>query len=193
VVLKLVEITNRHGKVRVELVVAPTKSNVLIDGKFNSKRTVYLTPGRHKFEVNFYNFNSYSVEQDVSKNAEVLLSPIPNTAEAQDYLKNNPDEQRAIESIGGKYQNIVDQKAKSSYPFLSSLPIEQRYFSIYHGAPISTKVDKGDYAAALYVSSDSVFGRNNSVESIKKELGIDPTVIEVYFQDTQPIFAERGE
>jgi len=184
---------SRRGKIKVDLIVAPSKAEVLIDGKYVKSKTVYLKPGEHTFVVSFENFESTKVVQDVSVNPEVLLAAVPKTDSAREYLLKNPEENSILEKIGGIYQENANKKTAESYPFLSELPIEQRYFAIYNGAPLRSKVKNGDFAAAMYVKADSAYGRSLAVNSMRNELNIDPTVIEVYFQDAPPAFWEKGE
>lgn len=184
---------SRRGKVKVNLVVAPSKAEVVIDGKQTKSKTVYLKPGEHTFIVSFENFETTKYIQDVSVNPEVLLTAFPKSDSAREYLQKNPEENAIFEKIGGIYQENVNKKTNESYSFLKDLPIEQRYFSIYNGAPLNSKVKDGDFAAAMYVRADSVYGRTSAVNSMRNELNIDPTVVEVYFQDAPPAFWEKGE
>lgn len=192
-VYQLTIILSRRDKIKVDLLVAPTKASVTVNGKEINGRTLYLKPGEYEFEAMFNNFEPSKITQDISINPEVLLSAEPKSEEAIKYLEQNPKEQEAFEAVGAKFQNIIDKKSEESYPFLKDLPIEQRYFSLYNGRAIRSVVKDGGYVAAIYVKADSAYGRSLAVNSIRNELNIDPTVIEVYFQDAPPVFWERGE
>jgi len=181
------------GKVRVELVVAPTDSVVTVDGKITKGSVVYLSPGVHTFKIGRIDFDTYETKQNISSNPEVLLSPTASTDAARGYLAKNPDQQQKIEQIGGKYQNIVNTTTDNKYPYLSSLPIETSNFIISQGVPINSVKNNGGFTAAIYIKALNPIDRTRAVERIRTELGIDPTTIEIYFEDAPVTFWEKGE
>jgi hypothetical protein len=147
----------------------------------------------HTFKVGHTDFNTYEIKQNISTNPEVLLSPTATTDAAKEYLAKNPDQQQKIEQIGGKYQNIVNSTTNNRYPYLSSLPIETSNFIISQGVPINSVKNNGGFTAAIYIKALNPIDRTRAVERIRTELGIDPTTIEIYFEDAPVAFWEKGE
>lgn len=184
---------SRHGKAKVELFVAPSKSTVEINGKKITSSTVYLKPGEYTFKASFDGFDDYITKEKVSQNTEIILTPSANSYKATKYLLNNPDEQRLFNDVGGKAVNQAITTSEKKYGFLSKLPIENRYFTVNSGAPVFAKTKPGEFSIALYVDADSTGGRIEALKSIKSELGIDPTSVEIYFRNSPNSFRERVE
>ncbi|NBU81259.1 MAG: hypothetical protein EBS55_06395 [Flavobacteriaceae bacterium] len=122
---------SRRGKIKVDLIVAPSKAEVLIDGKYVKSKTVYLKPGEHTFVVSFENFESTKVVQDVSVNPEVLLAAVPKTDSAREYLLKNPEENSILEKIGGIYQENANKKGDSFWNTFRPVPLTEEESTDY--------------------------------------------------------------
>lgn len=184
---------SRSGKVKVEVYAAPSKSTIEINGKKTKASVLYLKPGKYTFKASYDGFDDYQIQENISKNSEILLTPSANSYKATKYLLDNPDEQKLFEEVGGRAVNQATTVSENKYAFLSKLPIENRYFTVNSGAPVFAPTKPGEFSVALYVDTDTTGGRVEALKSIKSELGIDPASVEIYFRNSTNIFRERAE
>jgi hypothetical protein len=177
------------GKVKIMLSVAPSGSLVTVDSKDISGDTIYISKGRHVFEATFRDFTPDRRTVNIQRPATLILYPRPESASALQFLAENPRIQQEREAIIGPTSTAANQTASRQYPYLSELPIETEAFSIYPGAPERSKNSgNGTVVMALHVYANTPQDRIAAVNRIRTGLGIDPSSVEIIFEDMTNIF-----
>src|SRR5581483_1514584 len=115
---------SHKNKTPVTIEVAPTDSKVTINGTPAKAGVQYLAAGSYEIRATRSGFADDSKNIKVQQNQpiSVYLIPTPNTPEALNWLKANPDEQAQREILGGKKFNADQAFIKSTYPLLQKLP-----------------------------------------------------------------------
>lgn len=183
---------NHRNKGQLIIRVAPSDSTIQINDKGAKTGRHYLSPGTYKIQASKSGFvpDIQIVKVQVDKPTSAYLLPKPDSAEAENYLKNNPKEQSQREAIGGENFNNDQAKLQANYPILSKLPLELRYVAISYGQ--SAKYPKDATKIAILVASSTPLGREQGLNWIRGQ-GYDPTDYEILFQGFSNPFVKAGE
>ncbi len=180
---------SRSGKVKVDIVVIPAESQVLVDNKTVGD-SVYLTPGEHTFTAKSEGFkdDSLTIKVDAGTNL-VELIPEPESEEAKSLISEDPKLQVAREAIGGRRANQAGLAREDVTPLIALLPVTEILgpFTIDYGPSQSRK-----NGVFLQISDSSPKGRQKALEWIR-ERGQDPTDLEIRYLDfTNPLEEYRN-
>lgn len=170
----------RIGKTEVNIEVIPGDAKVLINKKEAGSGTHYLKPGEYTFSATKPGFKEYSVKLTISNETENIgLVPEPNSQEAYDWLKENPDIQQDRESIGGEMSSRVGQEVEDTTPIIKDLPYIDEYapFAIDYGS------DKSNANSSFLIISDSTPVGRVAALSWMADNGYDPTDFNIRFDD----------
>lgn len=174
----------RASKTEVTFTVAPSVSQLYIDGVQVHTGKQYISRKQHKIEAKLDGFSTYSQSVTITKSDKminILLNPITNKARI--FLDANPDFQLERERLGGVQFSEGSQHINNKYSFISSLPLERQRFTVNYGDPQRTKKKNGDPAIALYVSVTDPSEKRNALRTVSEELGIEPADIEIIFEN----------
>lgn len=180
---------SRHGKTPVDVSVAPSDSQVYIDGEESKTGTVYMTPGRYIFTAVREDFKEDKQTVDVAnKPTSVELLPTANTAAGRNYIRENVDVQAEIAAVYDKKASKEQKLLQDANPLLSMLPYTdiENYFSIDYGASETRK-----NGIELIVTNSTSEGRLNALKWIRQQ-GLDPTNFEIKFVDFDNPLASGG-
>jgi hypothetical protein len=184
---------SRIGKIKVDIVAAPSTATVKIDGKAASNKTIYVSKGKHQFSADLKGFSSDSKTIDITKNTTVKLLLDPESDEAKQLLADNPELQLEREHIGSSDFGENSKKIGEKYPYISRLPISGTKFSVDYGLSQNTKTNQDEPAIALYITATDADERRNAISNIEQELSIDPGSVEIIFEDyVNPFAAEAN-
>jgi hypothetical protein len=182
---------SRIGKFKVDIITAPSTATVRVDDKKTSHTTVYLSRGKHKFSAELNGFSSDSKTLDIEKNTSVKLLLDPQTDAAKQLLEDNPQLQLEREHIGSTTFTQNSKQISEKYPYLSQLPISGVRFSVNYGLAQRTKKTPDEAAIALYITATDAGERRNALSNIAQELSIDPSSVEIIFDDYVNPFAQE--
>lgn len=179
---------SRVGKYKVRVYTFPSIAELYVDGKQEApNEDIYLSGGKHKFVAKYSAFDQAEKNLDINKNQVITLITRPTSKEAQDELSNNKDLQTEYQKFGDEEATNTQNTLNDKYPFLNQLPvIGVRGFEIYKTDPLNS-VNK-NAAIALEVLADNPDGRKKAVDTIRNDLGYDPTNIEFVFDNQNNIF-----
>jgi hypothetical protein len=183
---------NRLGKIKINILAAPSTSTVKIDGKTTSKTQIYLTKGKHTFEARLNGFSSDSKTLNIAQPTTIKLLLDPQTDEAKQLLTNNPKLQLEREQIGSSDFEENSKKIGEKYPYLSQLPISGARFSVSYGLSQQTKKQNNGPTIALYIEATDAGERRNALKNIVQELNIDPSSVEIVFEGYVNPFAQEA-
>lgn len=171
---------SRHGKTPVIISVAPSDSQVYVDGEESKTGTVYMTPGEYVFTAVREDFKEDRQNFVVGeKPTSVELLPTANTAAGQSYVRDNVEVQAEIASVYDKKASRQQKSLQVTNPLLSELPytdIEGEFSIDYEGSETRKN------GTVLVVSNSTSEGRNNALKWIRQQ-GYDPTNFEIKFVD----------
>ncbi len=171
---------SRRGMTPVTIYVAPSDSQVYIDGDESKSGVVYMTPGKYDFSAAREDFKEDKKTKSVGdKPVNVYLLPTPSNAAGAAYIRNNIEVQAEQASVYDKMASEQHDNLSKNSPLLNKLPYTdiENYFSIDYGAS-ETRKDNIE----LVVSNSTSEGRLNALKWIRQQ-GYDPTDFEVKFVD----------
>lgn len=186
---------SRLGETKIILVVNPRDALVTVGEQPVRPGAVYLSEGDHVIQAQRKGFKTtrrnINVASGKSQTINLIL-PIESEATSDSYYQAHPEESTERENIAGQEFQKTSDKLGQKYPFINQLPILTRGFTIYQAQALRSKVKDGDVAMALEVTALTPIDRQNAVERIRTELGIDPSTIEIRFINQANVFADNG-
>lgn len=119
----IIWLINKDNTSTLEILVAPSSSNILINGKKYTNGTYHIKPGEYNIEISKDGFKSYSggisTQKDtVSKLSQALLQ---NDGSYSWYLEHQDDDLILSAIVGEKSDNF-EQKLVTKYPILQYIP-----------------------------------------------------------------------
>lgn len=131
-----ITVVPRIGKVKINVVVAPSDSTLTLDGQAATAGTIYVAPGEHTlvashqyFTDDTYSFNT----SDIDTESTIYLIPEP-TEEGYTWLEDNTDAQLEREAAIGYEVSLEQRITTDKYPVISKLPYETTSYRISYGA-----------------------------------------------------------
>jgi hypothetical protein len=182
---------SRLGKFKVDISVAPSKSSVYIDNKKVAAGSVYVGKGTHTFMASFRDFVPDKKSINVQSPTSVSLLPSAYSSSSLQYLQANPSIQQERERLSGEqfYNNGVS--LSKNYPFLDQLPILTSNFAVYKAASSFSANSFNENRIALEVVALNPTDRQRAIDRIRTELGVDPSTIEIIFDNENNIFVNK--
>lgn len=139
---------SRRDLFAITIRVIPSDSVVTLDGDRVNNGVVYVSPGKHYLQAAREYFETDSTVVNVTSNSEdpVYLLPNPNTVEANEWLRQHPDEQQEREGIIS--QQVAQKQAEiaNKYPIITKLPVYNDRYRIDY----SLEGDQIFYSVTLY-------------------------------------------
>ncbi len=181
IALGVINFLSHHGKVKVEVLVAPTDSSLTIDGLKTKPGTMWLTKTTHEFKATRQYFGDAKKTLDLRTydiTLPIYLTPEANTPEADEYLKTHGEQQQAVESAGGiKETRLQDQITK--IPFLTELPFIAPGFEFQ--IDYDAEGDQNDVAhVTIYVGADTEQAKQDALSWITSR-GVDPAKLHIVY------------
>lgn len=190
VIFSVYTAVDRIGKEKVSIVVIPADSHIYLNDKKIDSGDIYLTEGTYTFTAKKDGFKSDSqVIKVVKGGVSVGLLPKPESEEAKQWVKNNPTIQMQREGIAGDMAVLRGRYIEDQTPLIKELPYTDinAPFSIDYGASPTRK-----YGVVIYISNSTPYGRQAALKWIRQQ-GVNPSDLEIYYNDfTNPI-TEEGE
>jgi len=122
---------SRAGKTEVELLVAPTGADVLMDGKEVKPGNLHLEPGQYNFEVTKQGFKSENVTREVTEEADqiIIVALLPESDEAWRSIRSDPA-YAEIEIITGDQAREEGRVFAEANPITRELPYRGPIYDI---------------------------------------------------------------
>jgi hypothetical protein len=160
------------GGKRVVLVALPNDSIITIDGKHTKAGNVKISEGNHVFKASRQYFRDYQIEvnyKDLESGETLYLLPEPNSPQAFQLLKNNPELQQQREAAGGEESIRIQKILSTNYPIIDELPYENLHYKIGYKLEDTSNVI---FTVTLYgiINSPSQYGEyQNQLKQFKTE------------------------
>ena len=177
----LFDALNKIGKLKINVKVAPTDSQIVIDGKKSSAGDIYIKPGVHTFKASRSGFSDYSTTITIDETTvdPIILMPVPNSDAAYSLLKNNPTMQAARENLGSELADQDGKKMITKNPILNMLPFIDREYSITYEQ--SQKYPDDKFSIAIIITSTSDVTKQDALDYIKFK-GYDASNLEIIYR-----------
>lgn len=120
----------------VEVKVLPEDATITLDGEPIKPGRVALSPGEHTFVASrefFGDATEVVNTNNVSSGHIVYLLPTPDSAEALEWLQQNPEVQKERESLGGAAFNQDTADVNERFPYIVNLPFRSLDFNVDYG------------------------------------------------------------
>ena len=184
---------SHRGKAHVDIEVSPTDSSLFIDGQSAKPGKRWMTKTTHTFKASRKDFadDSKTVNlTSIDTSLPIYLTPKPNSAAAEAYLKAHPQDQAKREAAGGaNEQRIQDQLSKNT--LIGQLPYTAPgfEFSVDYNAESD---NNGNVKVTLYISANTDKAKQDALDWIKSQ-GTDPnTQTIIYRTDTSLTSNDSG-
>lgn len=188
ITLLIVMIFTRFNKNPIQINFAPSSAQLTIDGKNSKGGNVYLSKGDHKIKLsqNGWSSNEQTVNAEQESEVNIIIEPV--SEEQKEYLNNNDDIKNELETVSGNQVFYGSDQQIKNYPFLTKLPLEGGVYTVGYGKKSSNNTKK--YGVALYVSASEKEDRELALYNIQNQLGINPSDIEIIYEDFSNPFKE---
>lgn len=182
-------IANR-GKVGVFFVVAPSNSQILIDGNKSGVKT-RLKPGEYQIKVSKSGFETYTNKLIVKSSSRSLRVPIVLNADEKTSLSESDakDYEKAIQQaqeIGATNTQNAGIAERKNNPIVDLLPVLEKYYRIDYSYK-----DSNQSQLVLEITADTATGRYLAIQKIF-DMGYDPTNYKVRFLNLTSAFDGQG-
>jgi hypothetical protein len=185
---------SRSNKAKVDIVVGPSTASVTVDGKKVSGNSVYVSKARHMFVATLDGFTTNKQVLNVESDTTVRLLLNPVTEDAKQLLEDHPSLQLDRERIGSAEFAETSREITQKYPYLSKLPISGARFTVSYGTAQQTKNNNKNQAIAIYINASDPGERRNAIKNLVDTLNVDPSSIEIVFEDYKnPFLIEATE
>lgn len=168
------------GKARVELSIAPSGAELLINDKKMQPGTLYLEPGRYTITLRKAGFETRTEQRIIStanENLRIPMSLIPVSKDAEAEMKAKNDEYLANEAIGGELAQAFGQEVREKNSIISYLPYRTSFYTIGYQNDSSDKSN-----TSIIVTIDANEGdRAKAVAQIER-WGYDATTMNIQFR-----------
>lgn len=126
-------ITGGSSGKSITVVALPNDSVITVDGKISKAGNVKISEGNHTFKASRQYFKDYQVElnyKDLESGITLYLLPEPNSPQAFELLRNDPELQQQREAAGGEESSRVQKILEANYPIIGELPYENLHYKI---------------------------------------------------------------
>lgn len=169
-------------KTGFNIVVVPSDSKVLMDGKPVGSGNVVAKPGKHSIEVSHKDFSTTKTE-GLSIDNQIVTIPIglnPNTDAGIKWKSDHNSEYLALDGLVSEQFNNESGVMAKTYPIVADLPKDiSPIFRIDYG--VSKRYPNDPTKIALYVSSDNPADKVAALKYIYV-MGYDPSDYEIIFE-----------
>ena len=173
-------IISQHGKIKVTVATWPEYASVKIDGNVSSSGDIYLTPGKHAFEVSAKGFRTSNRDITVSSSRDYVgILTSPETEEAIRWA-NEPKNLSSAQTISALDTKSKSDAFRNKNPLLSKLP--------YSDTSGPFKIDyslTSESRSFVTIGETSPDGRTNALRWIKQQ-GVDPKSIDIRLNKFSP-------
>jgi hypothetical protein len=176
-----VSFLSKLNKKAIQINYAPSSAQLTIDGKSSKGGTVYLSKGSYKIKLsqNGWSSNEQTINTDQDSEVNLIIEPV--SEDQIEYLNNNDDIKNELETVSGNQVFYGSDQQIKNYPFLTKLPLEGGVYTVGYGKKSTNNSKK--YGVALYVSASEKEDRELALYNIQNQLGINPSDIEIIFED----------
>lgn len=179
--IPVVQKVSRRGLTKIAIQVAPNDSSIAVNGNITKGRDIYVSPGNYKIEASKSGFTKDLVNLQVSagdKEKSALLVLGPDSAEAEQWIKQNPKVQKDREAIGSAKVLNGQAALTSKYPMVNVLPQNFHYFSISYNKSSVHPDDPTEIG--ITIEATTPYYRQLALKWIKDH-GYDPSDYEIIF------------
>ena len=182
IIISLFVFSNKKATTGVNIIIVPSDSEIMLDGKVVPSGTNSTKPGKHTVEVKRKDFDNNKLTVNVVSNQIQLVTVglSPNNSIGIKWQKEHQKEYLELENIGDIpiQQNSADILKK--YPIIANLPQDMSpIYRIDYG--ISKKYPGDTLKIAIYISSDNPTDQLTAINKIY-EMGYDPSDYEIIFE-----------
>lgn len=132
VIVALMNVVPKLGKVEVYVGYAPFIATVTLDGKqVSNNANNYLAPGEYKLKVSLEGFETLEKSVTVSEESKTLFgSIVANTEEGIRIANEHLDDYAAVQSLFGAEISAKGEKNRKEWPVIQKLPITNSLYKI---------------------------------------------------------------
>ncbi len=176
------------GKKKVVINYAPSAAKLTITGR-GSGSTAYLRPGIYTINLKMDNFTEVTKTINTNDNKQIYITMSPSNEDGVRQISDDKKIQSELQTIGGEKYFQNSQSISEKYSIIQYLPINGTGFTVGYGK-VSDENKDTDPKIALYITAYSPEDRRSAIESIKTELAINPSDVEIIFESYENPFYE---
>lgn len=170
---------------KIDLLVAPASSKILINGHGRGSGTINAKPGTYKITVSMTGFSADTVTISVAKNQTksvgiVLVSDSPST---EGWYLNHPSDEKIAEGISSKQNVAAAQQAVSSVPLIKLLPFTGPNFE--YQINYGSKTGSNSPIPIIYITAQSQQADQDALAWIRS-VGYDPSKMTIEYVNAAP-------
>ncbi len=155
-----------RGLTRVNILVLPTDSKLMVDGQVKKPGTYYLTPGSHNLVASRQYFDNDVKDintTNISPGDVIYMLPRVNSAEAKKWLLEHPEVQKQREAAGGAEAERTREILIKKYPVINKLPQENLHYKVDYSISADNKLE---FTITLY----AIINKPSQFEEYQKQL-----------------------
>lgn len=175
------------GKIPVTINLVPSDATLTLNNQVSASGKVYLTPGTYELDAAKTGYSSYNRTiqvGEINKDAEIAISLLPESSEAEKWAKENQSQYLKNEGIAGKQAQVDGRKFRELNPIVQKLPYKTLLYTIGYRADNSDPTGN-----SIIVEIDTSEGRRENVVSQIERWGYDPTKLNIQFKNYTNPFA----
>ncbi len=168
ILLIVIPLLSRIGKINVKILASPKDSTVLMDGQPASLGDIWITPGTHSFKVSHqYFFEATKTIDTKTIEAEKTIYIIlePDGEKGLQWLKDHPDDQAIREAFGSQRAEEIQTDIPKEFPIVDKLPQETINYKIDY-----TTYDASNKKLYLTITLNAILNRPSQLAQYKADL-----------------------
>lgn len=183
----VLQLTQRRGKVRINVYKMPSFATVSVNGQ-SSSDTLYVSPGKLTLTVSADGFESVEKELEVSGGSnhviEEFISLTPQSDDALEWVNSNAAAYQSFEQKAQQSYQTESEEMASRYPIIQDLPYRGDLYNIEYS------LDNDEFR--IQIEADGPLERQVAIERIKS-MGYEPSDYYVEFLHFDNPFTSRNE
>jgi len=177
---------NKDKTSTLEILVAPSSANILINNKKYTNGTYKIKPGNYTVNITKDNFNTYSSDIILSKNQTTqVYQGLKQSDGSNNWYLEHKEDDIILSAIGGKAADETQQNLASKNPILQYIPYTEDSNGVKY--KIDAQITNNDLEY-LIISFNTCSAQ--SIETYKTEAlnwiktkGIDPSIYNIKYSD----------
>jgi hypothetical protein len=164
---------------KIVLQVAPTGSNITINGARVKPGTVGVVPGKNVISVSKTGFSSQTKTVTVAKDQplNITIALVSNSPSTQNWYSTNQADEATLEQSTGQQYNQDSNQAVQQVPIIQMLPYvsPSLAYRIDYGEPLAGTTGQG-----IYITAPNAADQQLALQWIRDQ-GYDPSTLHIQY------------
>ena len=187
VTIAIISTVQRNNSGTLDLLVAPTESNIIINGKHYHNGTHYLLPGTYTVDISMDGFTSKTFDISISVGTTTSLHTyLVQDDGSMSWYDSHPEDLSILTTIGDTEAIKKSQEYADKYPVIDAMPIIYAQYSDNYQTYTEFRIDGGSFSGCkkdfCLKITDTTGGNMDNALRMIREAGYNPDDYEILYE-----------